>query len=134
MVATGLGFASRQAAEFGEKMPPIVAIAAIGRIIGFELVEMAIDRGRHLILDNRLQRLPAKPTISLAQSRPSACIAFTTSNAIAKLVIVAACCDMGVLLCVPGSSQLEYPFLALTQNPLRHRGGPMLDTSATVIT
>lgn len=27
---------------------------------------------------------------------------------------------MGVLLCVLGSSQLEYPFLALTQNLLHH--------------
>src|SRR3974377_95885 len=64
------------------------------------------------------------------QSRPSACIAFTTSNATGKLVIVAARCDMGVLLCVLGSSQLEYPFLALTQNPLRHPRCIRLVTSA----
>ena len=30
---------------------------------------------------------------------PSACIAFTISNAIGELVFVAACCDFGVLRC-----------------------------------
>src|SRR5579883_1062288 len=56
------------------------------------------------------------------QSNPSACIAFTISNATGKLSIVAARCDMGVLLLWAWQPQLEYPFLPLTQNLLRHRG------------
>src|SRR5579883_880804 len=55
------------------------------------------------------------------QSNPSACIAFTISNATGKLSIVAARCDMGVLLLWAWQPQLEYPFLPLTQNLLRHR-------------
>src|SRR5579883_2946688 len=54
------------------------------------------------------------------QSNPSACIAFTISNATGKLSIVAARCDMGVLLLWAWQPQLEYPFLPLTQNLLRH--------------
>src|SRR5579872_6971285 len=42
-------------------------------------------------------------------SRPSACIAFTIANAIGKLVIVAACCDIGVLLCAALDSHRGVP-------------------------
>jgi hypothetical protein len=47
-------------------MPPIVAVAAIGSVVSAELVEMAVDRSRHLLLDDLLQSLPAKRAVTLA--------------------------------------------------------------------
>jgi hypothetical protein len=47
-------------------MPAIVAIAAIGSIIGFKLFEVALDRRSHLAFDDLFQGLPAKRTITLA--------------------------------------------------------------------
>jgi hypothetical protein len=47
-------------------MPPIAAVAAIGGVIGLELVEIAINRRRHLVFDNLLQGLPAERAITLA--------------------------------------------------------------------
>jgi hypothetical protein len=47
-------------AEFGQKTPPIVAIAAIGSVVGLELIEIAIYSRGHLAFDDLLQRLPAK--------------------------------------------------------------------------
>src|ERR1700756_1261812 len=54
------------------------------------------------------------------QSRPPACIAFTTSNAIGRLVIVAVRCDMGGAPLCAWQPQLEYPLPRPTQNLLRH--------------
>jgi hypothetical protein len=47
-------------------MPPIVAIAAVGSIIGLKLGEIAIYRRGHLTFDDLLQRLPAKGAITFA--------------------------------------------------------------------
>jgi hypothetical protein len=44
------------------------------------LVETAIRRSRHLVFDDLFKRLLAKRTITIAQSKPPACIAFATSN------------------------------------------------------
>jgi len=55
-----------EVAELGQQMPPIVAIAAIGGGVGLELVEIAVDRRRHLTFDDLLQGLPAKGAITLA--------------------------------------------------------------------
>ena len=52
--------------ELGQKMPPIIAIAAIGNVVGLKLVEIAVDRRGHLIFDDLLQGLPAERTITLA--------------------------------------------------------------------
>ena len=43
-------------------------------------------------------RPAAQGVVTLAQSRTPACISFTTSNAMGRLSIVAACCGIGVLL------------------------------------
>ena len=45
------GAIAPRGAELGEKMPPITAVAAIGRIIGLEPVEMAVPGSRHLVFD-----------------------------------------------------------------------------------
>jgi hypothetical protein len=47
-------------------MPPIIAIAAIGSVIGLELVEIAVDRRGHLVFDDLRQGLSAEGTITLA--------------------------------------------------------------------
>jgi hypothetical protein len=52
-------------AELGQKMPSIVPIAAVASIVGIKLVEIAVDRRRHLILDDVLYGLPAKRAITL---------------------------------------------------------------------
>jgi hypothetical protein len=44
-------------------MPPVVAIATIGSVIGLQPVEIGVDRRRHLIFDDLLQRLPAEGTM-----------------------------------------------------------------------
>jgi hypothetical protein len=41
-------------------VPSVVAVAAIGSVIGPQLLKVAVDRRRHLIFDNLLQGLPAK--------------------------------------------------------------------------
>ena len=82
-------------AEPGQKRAPVIAVAAIGGVLGLEALQMAIDRRRHLALDDLGQGLPAKRTIALAPIEPSARMAFTTSKAAGKLAIVAARCGMG---------------------------------------
>jgi hypothetical protein len=47
-----------------------MAVAAIGRVLGLEALEMAIDRRRHLRLDDLGQGSPAKRTIPLAPIQP----------------------------------------------------------------
>ena len=47
-------------------MAPVIAIAPIGSVVGLDLVEMAIDRRGHLILDDLRQRLPTQRPITLA--------------------------------------------------------------------
>jgi hypothetical protein len=47
-------------------VPSIIAIAAIGSVVGLEPVKIALDRRSHLTFDNLLQRLPAKGAITLA--------------------------------------------------------------------
>ena len=47
-------------------MPAVVPVAAVSSVIGRELVEVAIDRGRHLIFDDLLQSLPAERAVTLA--------------------------------------------------------------------
>src|SRR5712692_4426224 len=64
-------------------------------------------------------------------SRPSTCIAFTISNAIGKLVIVAACCDIGVLRCgLLEEATGEYPFSVpdteIDTSPTAHEHWPDL--------
>ena len=65
-VAAGAGNAELDVAELGQKMPPIITIAAIGSVVGPELVEMAVDRSRHLVFDDLCQGLPAERPITLA--------------------------------------------------------------------
>ena len=65
-VAPGPGNVEFNVAEFGQKMPSIVPIAAVRSVIGLELIEMTIDCGRHLIFDDLLQGLPAEWAITLA--------------------------------------------------------------------
>ena len=65
-VAAGPGNVELDVAEFGQKTPLIVAIAAIGSVVGLELIEIAIYSRGHLTFDNLLQRLPAKGAITIA--------------------------------------------------------------------
>jgi len=65
-VASGAGNAEFNVAELGEKVPSVVPVAAVGSVLGRELLEMAIDRRRHLIFDDLLQGLTAKRAIALA--------------------------------------------------------------------
>jgi hypothetical protein len=74
---------------------PVRAVAAIGLVASLEALQPAVDRGRHLDLDDLSQSLAPERPIGLAQSSPCACMAFTTSKAAGKLSIVAARCDMG---------------------------------------
>ena len=48
-VAAGPRDVELDIAKLGQKMPSIVAIAAIGAILGLELIEIAVDRRRHLL-------------------------------------------------------------------------------------
>ena len=57
-------------AEFGQQRAPVIAVAAIGGVLGFEALQPAIDRRRHLRLDDLGQSLPAKRTIALAPIQP----------------------------------------------------------------
>jgi hypothetical protein len=86
-----------------------VAPVRLRALVGLELGEVAIDGRRHLFLDNGGHRLATERAIAFTHSRPSACIAFTISNAIGRLVIVAACCDIGVLLCAALDSYRGVP-------------------------
>jgi hypothetical protein len=65
-VAAGPQNVELDIAELGQKMPPIIAIAAIGSVVSLELVEIAVDRRRHLVFDDLLQGSPAEGTITLA--------------------------------------------------------------------
>jgi hypothetical protein len=71
-----------------------VGVAPIGPVSGVEALEMAIDRRRHLGLDDLGQGSPAKRTIALAPIEPLSLLGFTTSKAAGKLTIVAAGCGM----------------------------------------
>lgn len=53
-------------AKLGQKMPTIVTVAAIGSVISPKLVEIAVNRRRHLVFDDLLQGLPAERAITLA--------------------------------------------------------------------
>ena len=64
-VASGPWNVKLDIAELGQKVPPIIAITAIGRGIGLELLEIAVDRRHHLIFDDLLQGLPAERAITL---------------------------------------------------------------------
>jgi hypothetical protein len=64
-VAAGPRDAELDVAEFGQKMPPIIAIAAIGSVVGLELVEIAVDSRGHLVFDDLRHGSPAEGTIAL---------------------------------------------------------------------
>ncbi len=57
-------------AEFGHQRAPVIAVAAIGRVLGLEALQMAIDRRRHLGLDDLGQGSPAERTIAFAPIQP----------------------------------------------------------------
>jgi hypothetical protein len=65
-VTTGPRDVKLDVAELGQKMPLIVAIAAIGSIVGIKLLEITIDRRGDLAFNDFLKRLPAKRAITLA--------------------------------------------------------------------
>ena len=53
-------------AKLGQQMAAVTAVTAIGGVIGRKLIEMAIDRPGHLLLDDRGDGLPAERTETLA--------------------------------------------------------------------
>ncbi len=60
-------------AELSQKRAPVIAVAPIGGVPGLpglEAFQTAIDRRRHLALDDLGQGLPAKRTIALAPLQP----------------------------------------------------------------
>ena len=80
------------------------------QVLGIERIEIesiaSAISARYL--GDRLATERAKPS---PHPMPPACIAFTTSNATGKLVIVAARCDMGCSFCVLGSHSWSTPSL-----------------------
>ena len=85
-------------AEFGQKRAPVIAVAAIGVVLRLEALKPAVDRRRHLRLDDLGQSLPAERTIALAPIQTLRLMAFTIAKAAGKLSIVAARCGMGCSL------------------------------------
>jgi hypothetical protein len=69
-VAAGARDGKLDVAEFGHQRAPVIAVAAIGGVLGLEALQIAIDRRRHLGLDDLGQGLPAERTIALAPIQP----------------------------------------------------------------
>jgi hypothetical protein len=69
-VAAGARNGEFDIAELGQERAPVIAVAAIGAVLGLEALQMAIDRRRHLRLDDLSQGLPAKGTIAFAPIQP----------------------------------------------------------------
>src|SRR5262245_9237032 len=111
--------------QLGQQMPLIAHGAAIHGLVGIELGETA--RAICCSVTSATACRPSGLNRSI-NSNPSACIAFTISR---PWITVAARCDMGDSSCVPGMPQLEeYPFLPLTQKPIRQRFGNAIDSKA----
>ncbi len=65
-IAAGPRNAELDIPKLGQKMPPIVAIATIGSLIGLQLLKVAVHRRSHLIFDDLRQGLPAERAVALA--------------------------------------------------------------------
>ena len=63
----GAAEAHKIVARIAQVMALIVAITAVGSIVGLELLQMGLDRLGHLFLDDLGQCLPAERTIIFAQ-------------------------------------------------------------------
>ena len=57
-------------AKFGQQMASIRAIAPVGLVERGHLIEMTVDRLRHLALQDRRDRLPAETPVALAPFQP----------------------------------------------------------------
>ena len=87
---------------------------------------MAIDRRRHLRLDDLGQGLPAKRTIALAPIQPICLHGLHHLEGSRQTVNRRGALWHGVLLCRVLVDRREYPFTHLTQNLLRHPAADVL--------
>jgi hypothetical protein len=53
-------------AQLGQQMPPVAAVAPVGRAAPSHLLEMPVDRPRHLILHDLAQRPSRRRAVVLA--------------------------------------------------------------------